>query len=211
MIEKLHEHELLSKIPEDILEGFVASLDIYARTYPKGTILYTIGQACNTLDIVLGGHLSAGSLSEGGSFSTIFEFGRGDIVGANLLFGTVPQYPFNIYCEDDSQLLHITRKASTELLRFYDFVMGFVQKLSRNALGLNRKITMLASKTLRENLMEYLLELSTAQDSTEIVLPMSKKALADFLGVQRPSLFRTLKILKDEDIIAVENRKITLL
>ena len=37
-----------------------------------------------------------------------------------------------------------------------------------------------------------------------------KKELADYMGVQRPSLFRELKKLKDEGIIVIDNRTIQL-
>ena len=67
---------------------------------------------------------------------------------------------------------------------------------------------MVAQKTLRENLLEYFRQQSILQGSNTIVLPISKKQLADYLGVQRPSLFRELKNLKDEGIIDVSNRTI---
>ncbi|MDD4690459.1 MAG: helix-turn-helix domain-containing protein, partial [Eubacteriales bacterium] len=52
---------------------------------------------------------------------------------------------------------------------------------------------------------------SFIQGSPTILLPISKKQLADYLGVQRPSLFRELKKLQDERIIEIDNRVITLL
>lgn len=40
---------------------------------------------------------------------------------------------------------------------------------------------------------------------------MSKKQLADYLGVQRPSLFRELKKMQDEGLIFVLNKEIQLI
>jgi CRP-like cAMP-binding protein len=79
-----------------------------------------------------------------------------------------------------------------------------------NSQGMNRKITMLTQKTLRENIMDYLKQQSIIQGSSEIVLPFSKKELADYLGVQRPSLFRELKKLKEEGVVEIDNRTIRL-
>jgi CRP-like cAMP-binding protein len=97
-----------------------------------------------------------------------------------------------------------------EFLHDYHFVMQYIKSLSMNSQGMNRKITMLTQKTLRENIMDYLKQQSILQDSSKIVLPFSKKELADYLGVQRPSLFRELKKLKDEGIIEIDNRTIRL-
>ena len=69
---------------------------------------------------------------------------------------------------------------------------------------------MVTQKKLRENLLEYLMQQAILQGSNSIVLPISKKQLADYLGVQRPSLFRELKALKDEGIIGISNRTIRL-
>jgi CRP-like cAMP-binding protein len=56
----------------------------------------------------------------------------------------------------------------------------------------------------------YLRSLSTEQNSHTITLPISKKQLADYFGVQRPSLFRELKKMKEEGLINIDNKTITL-
>ncbi len=76
---------------------------------------------------------------------------------------------------------------------------------------MNRKIAMLMQKTLRENLMDYLTQQAGVQGSVDVRLPISKKELVDCLGVQRPSLFRELKKMKDEGLIDVSNRIIRIL
>ena len=75
---------------------------------------------------------------------------------------------------------------------------------------MNKKIAMYTQKSLRENLTDYFIALSVVQKSKTIILPISKKQLADHFGVQRPSLFRELKRMKDDGLIEVDNRKIAL-
>ena len=58
--------------------------------------------------------------------------------------------------------------------------------------------------------MDYFKQQTIIQKSSVILLPMSKRQLADYLGVQRPSLFRELKKLKEEGIIEINNRTITI-
>jgi CRP-like cAMP-binding protein len=141
---------------------------------------------------------------------TMFEFPKGKMLGANLLFGDTNTYPFTIYCLSDARLLHVTQKAVSFFLHDYHFTMQFVRMLSYNSQKLNQKITMATQKTLRENLLDYLKQQSVLQCSNSIVLPISKKQLADYLGVQRPSLFRELKNLKDEGVIDIFNRTVQL-
>ena len=76
---------------------------------------------------------------------------------------------------------------------------------------MNHRIAMYTNKTLRENLIDYLQSLSRSQNSKQITLPISKKQLADYFGVQRPSLFRELKKMKDEGLLEIDNREINIL
>ena len=69
---------------------------------------------------------------------------------------------------------------------------------------------MFTQRTLRENIMNYLKQQTIIQKSSVILLPISKRQLADYLGVQRPSLFRELKKLKEEGIIEINNRTIAI-
>lgn len=201
---------LFSLLPMDEIKPLISDNQLYLKSYSKGATVYNQKDSCKTFDIVLSGSLVAYALLENGSAMTMFKFTKGQMLGANLLFGDTNTYPFTIYCMSDAQLLHITKEAVSEFLRYYDFTMRFIGMLSLNSQKLNRKITMATQKTLRENLLEYLRQQSVLQHSNSIVLPISKKQLADYLGVQRPSLFRELKILKSESILSVSNRTIHL-
>ncbi len=172
----------------------------------KNQTVYAQGDTCGGIDIVLSGRLVAYSLSQKGSESVVFTFGKDSVIGANLLFGNANRYPMNIYCTEDCELLHIKKTDVEALLHDYNFAVNFIKSISLNSQGMNQKIAMFTQKSLRENLTDYLLALSAEQQSQTVMLPMSKKQLADYLGVQRPSLFRELKAMKDEGLIEIENK-----
>lgn len=209
-MEELKSIPLFSGIDDNALAQLIRKKHIYKCSYHKGATVHEQNTECCVMDVVCSGKLMAYSLAPNGSESVVFEFGTGSVIGANLLFGNQNRYPMSIYCTTGSDLLHISKSGVEELLREYGFVMQFVQSLSMNAQGMNRKIAMYTQKSLRENLMDYLMALSVQQKSSSIVLPITKKQLADYFGVQRPSLFRELKRMKEEGIIEIENRKITI-
>ena len=208
MIEVIQAIPLFMQLPSDKLKSLISDNQLYLKNYSKGATVYNQKDLCGTFDIVISGSLIVYSLLENGSAMTMFEFGQGHMLGANFLFGDTHTYPFTIYCLSDAQLLHITKKAVSDFLHEYHFTMQFIGMLSLNSQKLNQKITMATQKTLRENLLDYLRQQSLLQHSNNIILPISKKQLADYLGVQRPSLFRELKILKDEGMLNVLNRTI---
>lgn len=182
-----------------------------SNKYTKGMTVHTQGDTCKSTDIVLSGGLVAYALSQNGSENVIFEFQKNSVIGANLLFGNANHYPMNIYCTEDSELLHINKSDVELLLHDHQFTINFIKSISLNLQGMNKKITIYKQKTLRENLIDYFNALSTEQNSKIITLSVSKKQLADYFGVQRPSLFRELKQMKDEGLIKIDNRQIKIL
>lgn len=209
-IDILRNISLFSAIKESDLEKLIAGNHIYRKHYMKGATVHNANETCRTLDIVLSGSLVAYSLSTNGSATTMFEFSQGSVIGANLLFGENHSYPLNIYCLTDCQIIHIDINAVLEFLHDYNFTLHYIKSISQNSQGINQKIAMFTQRTLRENIMDYFKQQTIIQKSSVILLPMSKRQLADYLGVQRPSLFRELKKLKEEGIIEINNRTIAI-
>lgn len=210
MIEELKHISLFHKTDRNVLERLIQEKQVYKRSYHKGVTVHEQNTECYAMDVVCSGRLVAYSLASNGSETIIFEFEAGSIIGANLLFGKQNLYPMNIYCTSDCTLFHISKHGISELLKEHSFVMQFIQSLSLNSQGMNRKIAMYTQKSLRENLMDYFMALSVQQKSKSVLLPQTKKQLADYLGVQRPSLFRELKRMKDEGLINIANKRITI-
>lgn len=210
MIKELSSLNILKSIDKEYLTDFINNNQIVKRSFYKGTTVHEHDSKCLGIDIVLSGGLVAYSLASNGSETIVFEFKKNNVIGANLLFGDENKYPMNIYCTEDCVLFHIYKDTVTKLLTDYTFVMPFVRSLSLNSQGINERIAMYTQKNLRENLMDYLIDLSAKQNSHIVRLPVSKKQLADYFGVQRPSLFRELKRMKDEDLIKIDNKTITL-
>lgn len=207
-IDILRNISLFSAIKESDLEKLIAGNHIYRKHYMKGATVHNANETCRTLDIVLSGSLVAYSLSTNGSATTMFEFSQGSVIGANLLFGENHSYPLTIYCLTDCQIIHIDINAVLEFLHDYNFTLHYIKSISQNSQGINQKIAMFTQRTLRENIMDYFKQQTIIQKSSVILLPMSKRQLADYLGVQRPSLFRELKKLKEDGIIKINNRTI---
>ncbi|MCK9218375.1 MAG: Crp/Fnr family transcriptional regulator [Firmicutes bacterium] len=210
MIKELSSLNIFKSIDKEYLTDFINNNQIVKRSFYKGMTVHEHGSRCLGIDIVLSGGLVAYSLASNGSETIVFEFKKDSVIGANLLFGDENKYPMNIYCTEDCVLFHIHKDAVTELMKDYTFVMPFVRSLSLNSQGINERIAMYTQKSLRKNLMDYLIDMSEKQNSHVIRLPISKKQLADYFGVQRPSLFRELKRMKDEDLIEIDNKTITL-
>ncbi len=180
------------------------------NVYYKNHSIREVNQNCYWVDIIVSGSVVAYSLSESGNATNMFEFKEGSIIGANLIL-TEGKYPLTMYSKEKTEIISVNKCGIYELLHNYDFSINFFKALSINSQNLNRKVFKFHKKTIRENLLEYIHEQIIIQKSDTIKLPISKKQLADYFGIQRQSLFREFKNLQDEGIIDIDNRFITLL
>ena len=205
------QNKLFEDMPIEILKKFCSDNDIYFKEYSKGVTVHNVGAECNTLDIIIDGEIVAYSLHENGNSVIMFTFSKGNILGANLLFADKNRYPLNIYCQTDCKIAHIKRDTVENMLEVKSFRMRFIYSISNNSFMLNQKMLSFSQKNLRDRILKYLEQESIRQASKVIKLSISKKQMADLFGVQRPSLFRELKAMRDEEIIEYNAREISLL
>ncbi|NMB08010.1 MAG: winged helix-turn-helix domain-containing protein, partial [Tissierellia bacterium] len=66
-------------------------------------------------------------------------------------------------------------------------------------------------KNIRDKIIEFLTYEYHIQNSNTIKLNISKKELAERFGIQRPSLFRELKKMKEEGLIDYDHKYIKIL
>lgn len=204
---RLEEITLFQGVQNELVKNIKQS----KRIYHKDCIIHEEGTVCEGIDVILSGKLVAYTLSENGNTSTLFEFGIGRVIGANLLFGDCNKYPLTICCVTKCELVQI-KKQDIEYLLEHDqhFVKQYIREICINSQGMNQRINMYTQRNLRDKILSYFKLLALQQKSMLIELPMSKKELADYLGVQRPSLFRELKHMKEEGLLTINNRYIHL-
>lgn len=197
---------LLRHLKEEEIEF----LNLQESYYKKNTIIHFQDDNCECIEIILKGKLTTNFLTANGQEMTIFDLEKNNIIGANLIFSQNNHYPMNITCLEDVTLIKLTKKKLDYALHNYEFSMEFIKSISHNSLGMNQKIKMYKNGSLKENILAYFNELAKTQKSQTIYLPVTKAQLAYHLGVQRPSLFRELKKLKDEGYLDYKSRKIIL-
>lgn len=180
-------------------------------TYGKNNIIHFSGDQCLKLEIMLSGKLNVERIDEKGNLMIIAEFFDGDIVGGHLLFSKNPYYPMNITAKQPSVLLSISKDRLFSL--FSDnqsFLRDYLELLSDNVLILRDKLNHYMNRTIREVIMNYLQNERKKHHSERIELNMTKKSLAEKMGVQRTSLSRELAKMQKDGLIVYDKKSITL-
>ncbi|MDU4939526.1 MAG: helix-turn-helix domain-containing protein, partial [Clostridium sp.] len=76
---------------------------------------------------------------------------------------------------------------------------------------LNNKVKSLAFKSVREKVINFILELQKSQQNDLVKLKSSKEDIASYLGIPRPSLSRELIKLREDKLIEFDRSSINIL
>lgn len=207
-----HTVPILKVIPSNQLESFLSQGTLIIKRYSPNEIIHFDGDLCSTMEIILEGDVNVERIDEDGHLMTVAAFNAGSCLGANLLFSSNPYFPMTVSAQSDVSILSMKEGAVFNLcITNEDFLKNFLQIISDHTVLLGAKIKHYVNRSIREILTAFLVHESLSQKSNHIQLKVTKKALAERMGVQRTSLSRELQKMKKEGLIEFDAESITVL
>lgn len=210
-INKISKINLFKSISTDDLMSFFKENLYIIETHKKNEVIYFQNEICNTMDILLNGNVVVQNIDEEGNTLTVAEFRPYDTLGENLMFSNRSAYPMNIISKTDVVLLKMKKELILELCHYdKEFLLKFLSSLSDKTIVLTDKINSISMKSIRQIIIDFLANEYIHQNSKVITLNTSKKELAEKFGIQRPSLSRELRKMRDEGLIEFDAKTITI-
>ena len=137
---------------------------------------------------------------------------EGDVFGEALVFSKAKTYPATVIALSECTVLFINKNDVLKLCSYEEKILeNFISLLSDKVFILNSKIKSISFKSLRQKVINYILNEVKEQKSSSIILKNSKEEIAALLGVPRPSLSRELINLRDMEYIEFDRKKIQVL
>ncbi len=203
---------LLNSLSSDEIRSYLSQGLVKVVTYKKNSVVHFDGECCTKLDVILTGKVVVERIDESGNLLSIADFYSDDILGGNLLFSKNPYYPMTITTQLPTIILEIPRDLLFDIFcQNKLFLRTYLELVSDHASILSDKIKHYINKSIRESVISYLEYEQKRQNSTKIKLPISKKLLAEKIGVQRTSLSRELKKMQNDGLIRFDGKHITVL
>ena len=211
-LELIKQAELTKSIESEEITFYISEGSFKIITYLKNNIVHFVGETCSKMEIILAGKVTVERIDESGNLMTIAEFLSGEILGGNLLFSKNPHYPMTITAKQPTVILEINKDRLFQLFSDnHEFLKSYLEFVSDHATILGDRIKHYVNKTIRESIMCYLDYERKKQNSNIIKLGITKKALAEKIGVQRTSLSRELAKMRNEGLIKFDAESIKIL
>lgn len=182
-------------------------------SFKKGEIIYRAGDTSDSLYIVSKGKIRIYRLSEFGKEQLVRILTPGDFTGELALFR---ESIHEAYAETMSETSVCTISSSDLqefLLKYPTISLKILSEFSNRLETSEKQTTRFATEKVETRLALYLTEcLEGEEGSTELVLPMSKKDLASYLGTSPETISRKLTDLENDGYIKQnEGRRIQIL
>ena len=203
---------IFEKISPKNKEKLLKSLHTYNVNYKENTVISEVLSDPDDIAIIEKGYIHILQNNYNGTSNLIEELEEGEIFSLATLFLSDS---YEIIAKEDTELLLISNDALINYEEndkiYFQFIKNLFVILNERLKDKNERIEILTKKTIRNKLLEYFKIMSNKNGSRYIYLPFSFGALADYLAIDRCAMSREMKYLKEEGIIEVKDKRITLL
>lgn len=189
---------LFTGISKTEMERLFTQVPMPVRTYEKDAVLAFEGDECHTLGILVSGEVRIVKAVTPSRQVVIDTLAAGELFGEAILFADEHQYPATIIATHRAQVIYLDRQDVLTLSALSaTFTGNFIASLSNKILLLNRRLRSLGLGSIRQKVVNELLELYAKQKSLHLHSRESREEMARRLGIPRPSLSRELGALRD--------------
>ena len=210
MIKTLRETVVFNDLDEDTIKDILEKTKYEIKKYSLDEPIAFRGDEVKGLYIILKGTLITEMLTEEGNVIKIEELVPSDVIASAFIFGKNNSFPVDLSVKDEAEIFFVERKEFLKLLFSQEKILeNFLNEISNKTQLLTSKIwNSFNNKTIKKKFCDYV---KRNQKNNEFFIE-NLGALAEFFGVERPSLSRVLsELVKDEKLERIGRNKYRIL
>ena len=190
--------------PEEI-DGVLAEVGACEQAFPRGAAIRRFGDELDAFPLVLEGLVQA-SRDDGERRQIIQQFDVGEPFAVAVPF-SLGHCPVDITAVRKTRVLFLPadRLRGSDSAACKRVVDNLVVEMSHKVATLSTKISVLSSPRLSDRVLAYLGTLPVNEDGS-VTLPFKYRELAEYLGVNKTSLSRTLGQMEEEGVLRMDGR-----
>ena len=212
---ELQNVELFKGVSCSSIDAMVCCFRPEVRKFKKGDTILVFEPEIKSLCVLLSGKAHLYCVDSEGEYTLLENYGENDIFGEVF---TMPYSGLGYVAEADSDCSVMFFKMSAVYGRCPNACEHHTQ-IAKNLFALSAKkaqmmalrINMISKKTVRQKLISYFEYLTEKTGSPSFETELSLSQLANYLCVDRTSLMRELRLMREEGLISSSGRKIEML
>ena len=210
MIKTLKETVVFNNIDEETIKNILEKTRYEIKNYSPNESIAFRGDEVKGLYIILKGTLITEMLTEEGNVIKIEELVPSDVIASAFIFGKNNNFPVDLSVKDEAEIFFVERKEFLKLLFSQEKILeNFLNEISNKTQLLTSKIwNSFNNKTIKKKFCDYVKK----NQKNNLFSIQNLGALAEFFGVERPSLSRVLsELVKDEKLERIGRNKYKIL
>lgn len=215
-VEELARTKLFSGIASTQITGLLKCIHARKADYAENEMIIAQGSRVHEFGIMLSGHGRSIKWDAADRLITITLLKKGSEIGVLLAASPEHESPVSVQAQEPAAVLlisydrllarcHKTCPHHERLLR------NFIGIVAEKGLVLHERIDCLLKPSLREKIMNYLVRVSREQQSRIFSIPLDRKAMAEYLNIERSALSRELSYMKRDGLIDYHKNSFRLL
>lgn len=202
---------LFSHLSEKEIDGILERCVAEMKIIEKGNCVARQGDVVQFLYLIVEGLVRTEMVTREGNILEIEFIEPIRPLAPAFLMATENKYPVDVITAEESTFYLISKSAwMREMMENETLMSNFMRLNSDMTVFLAKKIQMMSIKSLKGKLSLYILE-NTSSQRDSFILKRTQAQLAEYFGVQRPSLARTLGEMIREGVISLYKRELKVL
>ena len=206
---------LLEGVSPQEYQTMHACLGVYEQSFRPDDVIYDFGDGRGLLGIVSQGSAVVERIDREGGRAILEHLGPGGVFGEMMMFKAAG---------DDSVVVRAAAPTRVSFLRseavmrrcehacacHSRMVENLFRLVTEKATSLSERVEVLSRRSIREKLLRYFQLQAAKGHGPSFQLPFSLSALADYISADRSAMMRELKKMREEMLVAITGRQVTL-
>ena len=186
------------------IEKLKCTISHTIKKYKRGEHIAYQGDKVRYLIMLIKGKVKTEIVSSSGLTLPMEEIQAPYPLAAAFLFADNNRFPVDVIALEDCEVLYISKESvEAQIAKCPGFMRGFMAFNANRMQYLSERLKIFAQKGIKAKICYYIL---AREQNGELDLGRSIASLAEYFGVERPSLSRALSEIVKEKIISEERR-----
>ena len=206
---------LLEGVSPQEYQTMRACLGVHEQSFRPDDVIYDFGDGRGLLGIVTEGSAVVERIDREGGRAILEHLGPGGVFGEMMMFKAAG---------DDSVVVRAAAPTRVSFLRseavmrrcehacacHSRMVENLFRLVTEKATSLSERVEVLSRRSIREKLLRYFQLQAAKGHGPSFQLPFSLSALADYISADRSAMMRELKKMREEMLVTITGRQVTL-